>query len=265
MAEALCSPKAPSNSIRPATISARRCCSGTPIEGRGFAEVESAVTLIVAAARLRALHLAAARDLLRRRQSAAAVGRAHGADFHAHRRRHRGRAAHACSWRANSTPRSAASSRIRCASSSRRCALPTTAGPSPTRVRWSTGSTASAKLPFGRPTPDGYPLTELTWASSGQMSRRFEIARSIGVGQCRTLRSGGRRERRSRRRLSAALQPSVLRGGRALSRCAHSGCAAAREFASRNGTPFCCHRRSSTMNEAPRIASHRAPLAPEPA
>ena len=41
---------------------------------------------------------------------------------------------------------------------------------------------AWARLPFGRPTPDGYPLTELAWASSGQMSRRFEIARAIGSG-----------------------------------------------------------------------------------
>jgi uncharacterized protein (DUF1800 family) len=38
------------------------------------------------------------------------------------------------------------------------------------------------EAPFGRATPDGYPLTELSWASSGQMSRRFEIARSIGSG-----------------------------------------------------------------------------------
>jgi uncharacterized protein (DUF1800 family) len=38
------------------------------------------------------------------------------------------------------------------------------------------------ELPFGRPTPDGYALTELSWASSGQMSRRFEIARLIGSG-----------------------------------------------------------------------------------
>ncbi len=36
--------------------------------------------------------------------------------------------------------------------------------------------------PYGRQTPDGYPQTELNWASSGQMSRRFEIARSIGSG-----------------------------------------------------------------------------------
>jgi uncharacterized protein (DUF1800 family) len=36
--------------------------------------------------------------------------------------------------------------------------------------------------PYGRQTPDGYPLTELNWASPGQMSRRFEIARAIGAG-----------------------------------------------------------------------------------
>jgi uncharacterized protein (DUF1800 family) len=38
------------------------------------------------------------------------------------------------------------------------------------------------EAPFGRQTPDGYPLTEVSWASSGQMSRRFEIARLIGSG-----------------------------------------------------------------------------------
>jgi uncharacterized protein (DUF1800 family) len=35
---------------------------------------------------------------------------------------------------------------------------------------------------FGRQTPDGYPLTESGWASSGQISRRFEIARAISSG-----------------------------------------------------------------------------------
>jgi uncharacterized protein (DUF1800 family) len=35
---------------------------------------------------------------------------------------------------------------------------------------------------FGRQTPDGFPLTESGWASSGQISRRFEIARNIGSG-----------------------------------------------------------------------------------
>jgi uncharacterized protein (DUF1800 family) len=35
---------------------------------------------------------------------------------------------------------------------------------------------------YGRVTPDGYPLTEAAWSSSGQMVRRFEIARAIGSG-----------------------------------------------------------------------------------
>jgi uncharacterized protein (DUF1800 family) len=34
----------------------------------------------------------------------------------------------------------------------------------------------------GRVTPDGYPLTEAAWASSGQLVKRFEIARAIGSG-----------------------------------------------------------------------------------
>jgi uncharacterized protein (DUF1800 family) len=46
-------------------------------------------------------------------------------------------------------------------------------------VNWLNGL---GEAPFGHPTPDGYPLTELAWASSGQMSRRFEIARLIGSG-----------------------------------------------------------------------------------
>jgi uncharacterized protein (DUF1800 family) len=35
---------------------------------------------------------------------------------------------------------------------------------------------------YGRVTPDGYPLNEAAWTSSGQMVRRFEIARAIGGG-----------------------------------------------------------------------------------
>jgi len=38
------------------------------------------------------------------------------------------------------------------------------------------------QAPYGRPTPDGYAPDEAAWASSGQMSRRFEIARAIGSG-----------------------------------------------------------------------------------
>jgi uncharacterized protein (DUF1800 family) len=41
---------------------------------------------------------------------------------------------------------------------------------------------ALGEAPFGRQTPDGYPLSASTWESPGQMSRRFEIARAIGTG-----------------------------------------------------------------------------------
>ena len=41
---------------------------------------------------------------------------------------------------------------------------------------------ALGEAPFGRQTPDGYPSSETGWASSGQLSRRFEIARAIGSG-----------------------------------------------------------------------------------
>lgn len=35
---------------------------------------------------------------------------------------------------------------------------------------------------YGRVSPDGFPLAESAWASSGQMVKRFEIARAIGSG-----------------------------------------------------------------------------------
>jgi uncharacterized protein (DUF1800 family) len=35
---------------------------------------------------------------------------------------------------------------------------------------------------YGRVTPDGYALAETAWTSSGQMVRRFEIARAVGSG-----------------------------------------------------------------------------------
>ena len=46
-------------------------------------------------------------------------------------------------------------------------------------VNWLNGL---GEASYGHLTPDGYSLTELNWASSGQMSRRFEIARAIGSG-----------------------------------------------------------------------------------
>jgi uncharacterized protein (DUF1800 family) len=41
---------------------------------------------------------------------------------------------------------------------------------------------ALGEAPYARQTPDGYGLTQAAWASPGQMSRRFEIARTIGNG-----------------------------------------------------------------------------------
>ena len=46
-------------------------------------------------------------------------------------------------------------------------------------VNWLNGQNEAL---YGHLTPDGYALTETAWASSGQMSRRFEIARTIGNG-----------------------------------------------------------------------------------
>jgi uncharacterized protein (DUF1800 family) len=40
---------------------------------------------------------------------------------------------------------------------------------------------ALAEPLYGHQTPDGYALTEAAWASSGQMSRRFEIARAMAA------------------------------------------------------------------------------------
>ena len=51
-------------------------------------------------------------------------------------------------------------------------------------INWLNGQ---AEMLFGHQTPDGYPLTENAWASSGQMSRRFEIARLIGSGHADLL------------------------------------------------------------------------------
>jgi uncharacterized protein (DUF1800 family) len=46
-------------------------------------------------------------------------------------------------------------------------------------VNWLNGQN---EAPYEHPTPDGYAMVENAWASSGQISRRFEIARTIGNG-----------------------------------------------------------------------------------
>lgn len=44
---------------------------------------------------------------------------------------------------------------------------------------------------FGRLTPDGWPLDAIGWSSSGQLSKRFEIARVIGRGDNRLFTPEG--------------------------------------------------------------------------
>jgi len=44
---------------------------------------------------------------------------------------------------------------------------------------------------YGRQTPDGYPLTQSGWASPGQMTTRFEIAKAIGTGNAGLFKSEG--------------------------------------------------------------------------
>ena len=44
---------------------------------------------------------------------------------------------------------------------------------------------------YNRQTPDGFPLTESAWSSSGQMATRFEIARSIGSGAAGLFKTEG--------------------------------------------------------------------------
>jgi uncharacterized protein (DUF1800 family) len=44
---------------------------------------------------------------------------------------------------------------------------------------------------FAHETPDGYPLTQAAWASAGQMTVRFEIAKSIGAGSAGLFKTDG--------------------------------------------------------------------------
>ncbi len=44
---------------------------------------------------------------------------------------------------------------------------------------------------YGRQTPDGYPLNDASWASPGQMTTRFDIARTIGAGSAGLFKTEG--------------------------------------------------------------------------
>jgi uncharacterized protein (DUF1800 family) len=51
--------------------------------------------------------------------------------------------------------------------------------------------TRMAEPLYGRQTPDGYPLTQSGWASPGQMTTRFEIAKAIGSGNAGLFKTEG--------------------------------------------------------------------------
>ena len=65
---------------------------------------------------------------------------------------------------------------------------------------------------YNRQTPDGYPLDEAAWSSSGQMATRFEIARTIGTGSAGLFRTEGAPPTRPRSRSSRT--PSIPRASR---------------------------------------------------
>jgi uncharacterized protein (DUF1800 family) len=44
---------------------------------------------------------------------------------------------------------------------------------------------------YGRQTPDGYPLQASSWQSAGQMTTRFDIAKTIGAGSAGLFRTDG--------------------------------------------------------------------------
>lgn len=68
---------------------------------------------------------------------------------------------------------------------------------------------------YRRVTPDGYPLEEAAWASSGQLIKRFEIARAIGGGNVKLFESDDGMPRRAgfpmlaRRLFYDAIEPAL--------------------------------------------------------
>jgi uncharacterized protein (DUF1800 family) len=65
---------------------------------------------------------------------------------------------------------------------------------------------------YGRQTPDGYPLDDRAWASPGQMTTRFEIAKALGSGSAGLFKTEGPQptERPAFPQLANALYYQVL-------------------------------------------------------
>ena len=64
---------------------------------------------------------------------------------------------------------------------------------------------------YGRATPDGYPLDAASWAGSGQMSARFEVARALGAGAAAAAPDRDDATEASRRHPPALAQTAYVR------------------------------------------------------
>ena len=200
-----------------------------------------------AAAGLRAVHLAQAGDLLRRRRSAAAAGRRAWRRLSSALTATLPRCCAPCSCAANSTHRWAANSRIRCTSSSPPCASPTTASP----ITNTQPAAELAQWPGRgavRPqTPDGYPLTR---AALGQLRPDEPPLRDRarhGRGNAGLFEpEDGSPRLRARDFRSFRTACTSRRSSRSLA--TRTKTRSMRRHRSRNGIRFCCPRRNSTID-----------------
>ena len=191
---------------------------GHSVAGRGFAEVEQAVDPHRAAAGLRALHLARSSPPTSSAMHRRRVWSTRMAETFQHTDGDIAATLRTLFLSPEfSARRAAASSRTRCATWSRRCASRTTAARSPTAARCSIGSTPSVK----RPSVDRRRMVirsrRLSWQSPGQMSRasRSRARSAPATSHLFDPEDGGPPPSHG---LSAALEPSVLRGHRTVPR-----------------------------------------------
>lgn len=100
---------------------------------------------------------------------------------------------------------------------------------------------------FGRITPDGWSLQSQAWTSSGQLARRFEVARSIGGGPKQLFRLEGDNQTPIPALVQIETRPSYRWLAPSLSAATRQALDQARSPAEWNG--FCCRRQTSTIAE----------------
>ena len=211
MAGAVRAPRRVRVQSRRAMTSRRRCCSALASRATGFAEVEQAVTLIVqqpACARFISRQLATYFVARRRRRRAWSSAWRR---LSAHRRRHRGGAAHHVPVRRirrRARRQIQGSDALRGLGGALRLRRPRDHQHA---AAAQLAATRSARLPFGRQTPDGYPLTEPQLGESRTDEPPLRDRARDRHAATRTCSMPRMAARPSRHRLSAALEPSVLR------------------------------------------------------